>query len=135
MKRTISLITATALVACLSMPALGQSVSSPAGQSYSLHLAGGFTAEFDFGPAGASSGRASFEEELGICSAHASLEWSMSGDGENAVLSLQAEQNPCAEELLGNGVFGDDCPQGWPSVEVGETREVCWAASRVTRLR
>jgi hypothetical protein len=96
----------------------GEAAVTPAGQSYDL---GEFGSVF-FGE-GPNAGDAVLRQDLLFCTAEVRLEWRVDGDQ----LELTLSRNACAEEDARlNDAFSDDCPDGWPDLQVGDSQTVCW---------
>ena len=106
------------LLASLALVNPREGAVSPAGQSYELSEFG--SVFFGEGP---SSGGAELRQDLLFCTAEARLDWRV--DGDQIVLSTG--KNACAEaDAMMSDAFSADCPDGWPDLEVGESRDVCW---------
>ncbi|VXC80294.1 conserved hypothetical protein [Oceanicaulis sp. 350] len=106
------------LLASLALVTQGEGAVSPAGQSYELGELG--SVFFGEGP---SSGGAELRKDILFCTAEAHLDWRV--DGDQIVLSTG--KNTCAEaDAMMSDAFSADCPDGWPDLQVGESRDVCW---------
>ena len=106
------------LLASLALVTQSEGAVSPAGQSYELGELG--SVFFGEGP---SSGGAELRKDILFCTAEARLDWR--GEGDQIVLSTG--KNTCAEaDAMMSDAFSADCPDGWPDLQVGESRDVCW---------
>lgn len=106
------------LLASLALVNPGEGAVSPAGQSYELSEYGSV-----FFGEGLSSGGAELRQDLLFCTAEARLDWRVDGDQ----IELSTGKNACAEaDARLSDAFSADCPDGWPDLEVGESRDVCW---------